>query len=646
MIKPYWYQSDCLTAITRARRQGRTKILFTMASGLGKTVTVAFDALQFREANPDARFLYLCHQNEILAQARSTFEAIHGSQHSFGFYNGFEKTAHQTQFLFASLQTMRRHHSFFRPDEFDYIVVDESHHTYADTYLDVVTYWQPKTMLGMTATPDRTDGQDIRRVFGKEVFFLPIDEALAQNLLTPVDYRLLSDEIELKQLLEMPERRLSLKKLNRSIFVPKRDEEIARIIKGHADKFENPRIIIFCKSVLHCDHLAKYLKGSMPFHSRIPVHERMIRLEMFRTGMVRALITRDVFNEGVDIPQANVLVFLRSTNSATVFLQQLGRGLRKSDGKDKVIVLDFVGNCERIKMVINLWEAVEKKRKMLLERASQTASRQTVAYHEPLMLNVNSVEFKEKILNVLDIIGKRDFYATYDEASKAAQALGIDGGRDMYRKRYVSDPRLPSSPESVYKSSWVSWRKFLNNGCYETLEEARKSALSLGFKSSTDYRKNRAKDPKLPGNPALAYPEEWKGKGWGYFLNTGRKQVSNPYSTWQEAGKAAQGLGIQSSKDYKNGVYKTDPRLPSDPLDIYKDWPGWGTFLGTGRKKSEGKDKYQTWQRAAKASRKMKIKSSVHYTRVYKTDSRLPANPREFYEDCPKWDVFLGKKSS
>ena len=617
-----------------------------MASGTGKTITAGLDAFNFRKEYPNARVLFLCHQNRILDHARSEFEAIHGSQHSYGFYTGEEKTAHDTEFLFASFQTMRRHCKRFRPDAYDIVYVDESHHTWAETFLDVADYWRPKTMVGMTATPDRTDGQDIRRFFGKEVFSLPLDEALAHDILTPVDYRLLSDEIELKRVVESPGERWSLSKLNRSIFIPRRDEEIARIIKTHADKLESPRIIIFCESVAHCDHLAKYVEGSMPFHCGVSITERIVRLEMFRQGMINTLVTRDIFNEGIDIPQANIVVFLRGTKSPVIFLQQLGRGLRKSDGKDKVTVLDFVGNCERIRMIHDLWQAVEKKRKELVEKQKCGKTSRPVAQNEPLMLNINTSGFKEKILRVLDILGKVEFYPTVDEASKAAIALGING-RDMYREKYISDPRLPSSPETVYKSNgWVSWGKFLNTGSYENLEEAKKVALIFGFKGCTDYRKNYEKDPRLPGNPALAYPKEWKGKGWAYFLNTGRSYVHNPYPTCAEASASAQRLEIKSSDEYDRR-YKKDPRLPSDPLHTYPiaEFVSWGMFLGTGYPKfPKPGSKYRTWQEAGRSAQGMGIQSSTHNSRVYKTDPRLPANPREFYKDCPPWDVFLGKQ--
>ncbi|MDP3661735.1 MAG: integrase repeat-containing protein [bacterium] len=651
MVTLHYYQNDCLKATDRVRKNGKGRALVVMASGLGKTVVAAFDAKRFRESSPDARVLYLCHQNNILEQAHSTFTAINGSQHTYGFFTGVEKNGHAAQFLFASLQTMRKHKGLFRPDEFPYIVVDESHHTYADTYLDVVEYWKPKFLLGVTATPDRTDGEDIRRVFGKEVFFLPIDEALAQELLTPVDYRLLTDEIQMQTMLETPQGKMSITKLNKLIFVPRRDEEIAKIILKHAEEFAAPRIIIFCESVIHCDHLARYLPDSLPFHSKIHLRERVVRLELFRQGIVSTLITVDVFNEGMDIPEANILAFLRSTASPTVFFQQLGRGLRKSEGKDKVLALDFVGNCERIRMILDLWEAVKKSplRRPAEEAGKTPRNYSTRTLHrarEPFTLNVNTVEFKEKVMRILDIIRTRNFYPTLQEAQEAVLTLGIEAkyGQKGYRNRYREDPRLPSSPETLYSTSWKGWGKFLGKSrkaTYKTLLQASKAAKKLNIATSIEYRGERYKeDPRLPRNPEEEYEDKWED--WGVFLGTGSGTVKNPYATWQEAGKAAIKLSITSHKEYTERR-KEDLCLPGAPPQHYADFPGWGSFLKTGNKAPRHIDAYPTWQEAARSVQALGITSSKYASR-YKEDARLPWNPWKFYKDFPGWDIFLGRK--
>lgn len=462
MFEPRFYQDDCLRILQKVRQKGIRRALAVMASGLGKTVTMAFDALSFRKQFPKARVLYICHQNQISNQARGTFEAINGNSCTYGYYNGLEKIAHSVDFLFASFQTMRTHMKNFHPDEFDYVVVDESHHTYGDTFLDVVTYWKPKFLLGMTATPDRTDCQDIRKVFGQEVFYLPLEEALAQSLLTPVDYRLMTDEIRLKKTIESAERRLSLRMLNRTIFVPRRDEEIVRIIQKHSKELEQPKAIVFCQSIQYAEQLAKIMSGAMTIHSHISLKERIVRTELFRQGLINTLLTVDVFNEGIDIPEANVIVFLRTTTSHVVFFQQLGRGLRLSEGKDRVIVLDFVGSCERVKTIYSLWDEVKSRRQKVIS-ATPTANRNKGSCIsrnvDPFYLNVGVISFEEKILRVVDIIRRINDGYTKEECVTMLQAFAKELGRSPTWREVHGNKNMPSL--SLYKRYFGNFDEML-----------------------------------------------------------------------------------------------------------------------------------------------------------------------------------------
>ena len=396
MFTPFDYQSECLGELAKARAAGKQKGLVVMASGLGKTFTVAFDVQTWLKS-AQGRFLYLCDQNDILYQARTTFETVLGDTASFGYYNGEEKSARGKEGVFASFQTMGKHLRSFSPTEFAYIVVDESHHSHADTYRNVIKHFTPAWLLGVTATPDRMDGQDIRDMYGPELFYLPLETAIARGLLTPVDYRLLADEVSIDAIEKKIGSIRSVKDLNRMIFTPKQDAEIAQIVAKHAAEFSDPRIIYFTSSLDRCDELCGHLPDAIAIHSRVPVKERNIRTELFRQGLVNTVVTVDCFNEGIDIPQANVVVFLRSTESPTIFFQQLGRGLRKSEGKDKVIVLDFVGNCERIKMVRKMWSKIEREREEYNRRSTGTR-------HTRMASHVDKLQFSEKIVQIADLL--------------------------------------------------------------------------------------------------------------------------------------------------------------------------------------------------------------------------------------------------
>lgn len=427
MYIPWESQEPCLKVLRRVRRAGINKALVVMACGIGKTATAGFDVRDFLRSCRNGRVLYLCHQNGILKKARNTFQDILGGDLSrYGFYHGFKKERN-AQFLFASFQTMRDHHSSFRRDEFDYIIADEAHHTQAETYLPVLKYFCPKFLLGITATPDREDEQDIREVFGEPVFVLELPEALAKGYLTPVEYRLIADPVVELGKIENPYA-LSMKDLNRTIFIPRRDKEIVRIIheKCKEEGIEDPRILAFCNSIEHAERFANHLQGSLAVHSGMHPDEQEEREEAFRDERILGLVTVDKYNEGVDIPEVNVVVFLRSTESDTIFKQQLGRGLRRAKGKKKVLVLDFVGNCERMRMIKSLEREIE----------SFGGGGNSGGSPESTVMHYGKFVFTEQVRNVLEILEKAEAgYSTevlIEQLQAEAKRLGrLPKSRDV-----------------------------------------------------------------------------------------------------------------------------------------------------------------------------------------------------------------------
>ncbi len=406
-MRPYPYQANCLSALASARQGGSSKELVVMATGLGKTMVAAFDIKRLLEKAP-GRVLYLCHQNHILAQARKTFEKVLGSGYSFGNFHGTEKHLHEVDVLFASFQTMANWREAFLRDEFRYVVVDEVHHAQAETFRPTVQYFTPDFKLGLTATLKRTDGLDVGELFnGKPVFELGLYEALARKYLCDVDYRIMTDEIQTAGVLDTPVGKLSIAHLNRTIFIPKRDEEIARIIAEKTAHIQNPRVMVFCTSIQHAENMAALIPGAEYVHSGIKTQEKDDRLTAFHSGALTTVTTIDMFNEGIDVPEANVIVFLRSTASETIYLQQFGRGLRKADGKDNVLVLDFVANCERIEMVRELDARVRQFQEEMTQETTVTATSKVTDNSEPrnpLILTLDGVEFDERTWRLFEVI--------------------------------------------------------------------------------------------------------------------------------------------------------------------------------------------------------------------------------------------------
>lgn len=456
MLKPRDYQREALSAIKTAREYGREKALVVMASGLGKTLTAGFDILDFFEQKPDAKVLFLCHESTILAQAKRKFQELFGEGYSYALYDGLNPLKRATDFLFTTFQMMAGHRKEFTATAFDYVVVDESHHAAAKTYFPTIRYFRPQFMLALTATPDRADGEDIREIFGEAVFELGLFEAWDRGLLAPVNYRLVLDELaELDKYFDKELGKVSLKELNRTLFAPKRDEEIIRLIRKYSKDREDPTTFIFCRSVAHAEKIAElYGEEAAVVHSRQnpAVNEEI--LKKFQLGEIRTIVSVMMLNEGIDIPRADVIVFLRDTSSETVFLQQLGRGLRLAPGKDDVLVLDFVNNIQRIEYVLDIAERAIIARK---PRASGSSSGTVRPKREVFTLNIATPKFRERMADVKGLVGRVGFRHYSDEElirllQKKYERDGVVPTMNSINK----DPLMPSATRYAVRFGGLS----------------------------------------------------------------------------------------------------------------------------------------------------------------------------------------------
>lgn len=407
-IKPRFYQKECLTAIDEAIARGEKRALVVMASSLGKTYTAAFAVEKFFADRPlFGRVLILCHSEKILRQTRRRLKKYFGEEFSYGMYANDKKTTRPTNFLFATFQTMKGNRKDFLRDEFAYVIVDEAHHSKARTYFPTIRYFQPEFLLGLTATPDRLDGQDIREIYGEPVYELDFVEATCRGLIAECDYRLVLDDLSQEKLdacLESDEK-LSINQLNSTLFIPKRDEEIVRLIGGYSADIENPRMMIFCQTITHARKIAKLLGDEVALvHDKNSDSVNNRALKAFECGEINTIISVDMLNEGVDVPDANIVVFLRNTVSPTVFYQQLGRGTRLSNGKDKVLVLDFVDNCNRIKTVLELKQEIDDFKLYPPHGDEGTHGDGEADSREKFTLNIATPEFKAREVDIIDLL--------------------------------------------------------------------------------------------------------------------------------------------------------------------------------------------------------------------------------------------------
>ena len=454
--KPRIYQEGCLEALAKARNQGKNKALVVMASGLGKTLTGAFDVREYLKTTVNGRVLVLCHSAAILTQTKESFKVIFGDSFSYGMYNGQEKATHKTDFLFANLQSVNLHSDEFEPDEFCYIIVDEAHHSPAETYRKAIEHFSPQFLLGMTATPERMDDADLAEIFGETVFEYRLESAIKDGWLSDVEYRVKTDEIQNLDTILDSGKKFSLAQLNREVFAPKRDEEIVRIIREEISEKDNPTMVIFCQTIAHAEKFAELMGDAVVIHSGLSNDAITKRLEGFRSGSIKTVCAVDMLNEGIDVPRTDVIVFLRVTQSKIVFTQQLGRGLRRADGKDKVLVLDFVSTADRLDMLFQF----EREFKSTVGRYPD---RKTTKNREFFTLNIDAPVFRDRKVDIIALIERaRSFHqeqirVSDEEMIEMLKRLGNRLGHTPSEIEVNAEPGMPDA--STYVNRFGSFTK-------------------------------------------------------------------------------------------------------------------------------------------------------------------------------------------
>jgi len=341
-IKPNKMQEEALKNIKKLRDNGKEKSLLISATGTGKTYLAAFDVKNFNAK----RVLFVVHRRNIAEKALETFQSIFKNTKTLGIYSGNE-TNISVDFIFSTVQTISKdnHLNKFTKEHFDYIIVDETHRIGADSYQKVIDYFNPKFLLGMTATPERTDGYDIFKLFDYNIAYeIRLHHALREEMLCPFHYYGVSD-------ISINEKKL---KDNQAFNLLTTDERVNRIIES-INKYgvdnDTIRGLIFCSSNKESHILSEKfnakgyktisLSGSNSEKER---DEAIKMLESSDDDKIDYIFTVDIFNEGIDIPKVNQIIMLRPTQSAIVFVQQLGRGLRKAEDKEYLTVIDFIAN--------------------------------------------------------------------------------------------------------------------------------------------------------------------------------------------------------------------------------------------------------------------------------------------------------------
>ena len=326
----------------------RFKNLVVAATGTGKTVISAFDYKRFKNQNKKAKLLFVAHRKEILIQARDTFQSIL-RDNNFGelWVDGIEPT--NFEYLFASVQTLQNNIESLQLSQnyFDFIIIDEVHHIAAKSYRPILEKFNPKILLGLTATPERMDNENILNDFCDVIAAeIRLPEALNRKLLCPFQYFGISDNVNLQNI-KWQNGKYQISQLSDTLSTQQRVGDILQKCEEYLTDMNSVIALGFCVSQEHAQFMSEnFCKAGLRADYLISGNKNRngIKYKLL-SKEINYLFVVDIFNEGVDIPEIDTILFLRPTESLTVFLQQLGRGLRFADNKECLTVLDFVGNA-------------------------------------------------------------------------------------------------------------------------------------------------------------------------------------------------------------------------------------------------------------------------------------------------------------
>lgn len=462
IFSPRGAQIEALYELNKLRKDGYEKGIVVAATGIGKTYLSAFDSKDFN------KILFVAHRDEILKQAYDSYKNVR-SDKSMGFFMSGTKDCNK-DIIFASVQTLGKENylneEYFKNDYFDYIVIDEFHHSVSNNYQRIINYFKPKFLLGITATPERMDNKDVFAVCDYNVAYeIRLPEAINRGDLCPFRYYGVFDETVDYTKIPQYKGKYKGEELEKALMLDRR----ANLILKHYSKFNSTRALGFCSSKNHAEYMAKYfndngVKACAVYSDSNSENslDRKEAIEKLTKGELNIVFSVDMFNEGVDIKSIDMVIFLRPTESPTVFLQQLGRGLRKAKGKDYVNVLDFIGNFKKAGMIPKLLGGT---------RVSGTRNGEnpnSLEYPEDCL-----VDFDFKLVDFYKEIYKRETNfkdRLKEEFENIKEDIGHTPGREEFIKNIDNDFYLEirkKDRKSNLLKDYLTYLKEINEISYE-----------------------------------------------------------------------------------------------------------------------------------------------------------------------------------
>ena len=505
---PNSMQKRVLQKLKETRINDNKKGLVISATGTGKTYLAAMDIKQFFEIKSNAKnklfeindkksktsnikFLFIAHREELLENAINVFSKILKiDKNEFGrIYGGLKEI--DKSIIFASIQSLRNCYNEFKPSFFDYVIVDEFHHSMSDSYLKTLSYFNPKFLLGLTATPKRMDGKDILSLCDYNVVDeIGIKEALEEDLIVPFHYFGVNDYTINYDNIPYKNGKYNEKILLENLLLNTRTDYIVEKINKFGFDGDELSAVAFCQNIEHAffmkEEFSKKGYKSAVITANTSSNERSEILEKFKNKKIEILCVVDILNEGIDIPTINLLLFLRPTMSSTIFIQQIGRGLRKAKNKDFVTIIDFIGNHKKDYLLINYFSSevdnkdtlFTKKEKIINEIKNQFSNIPKSCYVEldricqnRIIEKIEKINFssknilKEMYLDYKAEIGKSENeilkVSDFDTNIELFQELSLKLGSFYNAQLQFEDSEIKQNKISLLNSEEIEFLAYL-----------------------------------------------------------------------------------------------------------------------------------------------------------------------------------------
>ncbi|MCM3691491.1 DEAD/DEAH box helicase family protein [Neobacillus niacini] len=573
-IQPRFAQIEALAELNKTLEEEYNKALVVMATGLGKTYLAGFFSKNFK------KILFIAHREEILYQARDSFKKIMPDK-QYGIFNGKTKDRN-VDAIFASIYTlsMKTHLEQFQRDEFDLIIIDEFHHAAADSYKRALVYFNPKFLLGITATPDRNDNKDVYAICdGNVAFRLDFLDAIERKWLAPFKYFGVYDDTDFSQITWLGNRYDEEELLQAQL----REDLALKILRAWEDK-KQTRTLAFCSSIRQTNFLSNYFNQhgyqTVSLHSQQVDISRSKAISKLYNGEIDAIFTVDLFNEGVDIPAVDTLLFVRPTESLTVFTQQIGRGLRLHPGKEACVIVDLIGNYRNADIKLSLFDT----------NPSEGKTRNI----QPTLPQFCEIDLDINVINLFkEMMRKRQ--PRKEKLFKDYLDLKRDFGR---RPTYLELHLKGASESPQYKQEFQSYFGFLKwaeeltphesevYSCYENwFVEAEKTSMTKSYKmvvllAMLERGKANWYNPILSKETSQFFHHyfmekeyrkriDFSDKGakslWDYEENGVSRLIANmPMKYWSSSSK-----GLIS---YENDEFKLNFDVALDDEEILYNW--------------------------------------------------------------------------